>query len=76
MLLLVHGHLPDIATGDGWVGCESEPGHTHLIRGFYVYDPGFHPQLYGLQSEAQKQSGLDAALAVRYISLYGTTWES
>lgn len=24
---------------------ESEPGHTHLIHGFDVYVPGFHPQL-------------------------------
>lgn len=64
-----------LATSDGWVGCESEPGHTHLIRGFNVYVPRFHPQLYGLQSEAQERSGWDIALAVRYIGLYSTTWE-
>lgn len=57
MLLLVHGHLPSLATHDGRAGCESEPGHTYLIRGFNVYIPQFHPQLYGLQSEALKQSG-------------------
>lgn len=64
MLLLVHGHHPGLAASDGWVGCESEPGHTHLIRGFNVYVPWFHPQLYELQSE-------DTVLAVSYIGLYG-----
>lgn len=78
MLLLVHGHLPGLVTGDGWAGCESEPGHTRLIRGLDVYVPRFHPhpQLYGLQSEPWKQSGWDIVLAVRYIALYSTTWES
>lgn len=48
----------------GWG--ESEPGHTHLIRGFSVYVPWLHPQLY---MDYRNALDGDIVLAVRYWSV-------
>lgn len=77
MLLLVHGRYPSLATSDGCMRCECEPGHTRLIYGFTVYVPQFGPRPYGLQSENHRSSqGWTGSGAVRSTAAHGATWES
>lgn len=73
MLLLVHGHLPGLATSDGWVGCESEPGHTHLRRGSSVHVPRVRPVWIAVRGA---ETGWLGCSVSGHTGLYGTTWES